>query len=80
MDLGIAERKDLPQTCISEAGGYVTKRCHCHYACITICDRDQKCLDRKNLSLHSFGILGFSAKVSLDLEQFCHKLQRDIVA
>ena len=39
-------------------------------------------LDRNFSSLHSIGItvLGFSAKISLDLDQFYSKYQRDIVA
>ena len=59
--------------------------CHSRNACTTICDRGQNALtdlDRKFLSLHSIGItiLGFSSDISLDLDQFLQKYQRDIVA
>jgi len=40
-----------------------------------------KCLDYKIILLHSIGItiLGFSSEISLDLDQFYQKYQRDIV-
>ena len=50
-----------------------------------ICDRGQNALtnlDQKILLLRFIGItiLGFSSDVSLDLDQFYRKYQRDIVA
>ena len=57
---------------------------HYHNACTTSCNGGQNALtdlNQKILSLHSIGItvLSFSAKISLDLDQFYSKYQRDIV-
>ena len=62
-----------------------SRGCHCRYACTTICDRGQNALtnlDRKFLLLHCIctTILGFRSDISLDLDQFYRKYQRDIVA
>ena len=60
-----------------------SRGCHCRNACTTICDRGQNALthlDRKFLLLHCIKILGFSSDISLDLDQFYRKYQRDIVA
>ena len=59
----------------------ITRGCHYHNACTTSCNGSQNALtdlDRKFLSLHgiSITVLGFSAKISFDLDQFYSKYQR----
>ena len=53
----------------------IARGCHYHNVCTISCNGGQNALtdlDRKFSSLHSIGItvLGFSAKISLDLDQF----------
>ena len=64
---------------------HLTRGCHFRKTCTKICDCGQNALthlDRKFLLLHCIciKILGFSSDISLDLDQFYRKYQRDIVA